>query len=141
MPCLIGANQLYSENNSQRTWLVARDTAAQSHCYRRDVDLAIDGDTIAAIGPALPADHSDAIEIDGRGFATLPGFVDIPAHPLLRYSTAAARERRLPLQIHAAQSVVEFREIMRRHGKTPIAWLRQIEVLGDHAIIGHANFS
>jgi cytosine/adenosine deaminase-related metal-dependent hydrolase len=45
------------------------------------LDLAIDGDTIAAIAPALPADHSDAIEIDGRGFATLPGFVDIHAHP------------------------------------------------------------
>ena len=263
-------------------WLVVWDEAAQSHCYRRDVDLAIEGDTIAAISLARPADHGDAIEIDGRGFAILPGFVNIHAHPssepmlkgltdevgshqlymsslyeylplveadaegrkaatevalcelmqsgvttlcdlsaarddwldtlgasgmrvsampmfrsgrwytpnghevryawdeqagrdgldgalrlidrarqhpsgrldgalypaqvdtcteeLLRDSAAAARERRLPLQIHAAQSVVEFQEIMRRHGRTPIGWLRQIGVLGDNAIIGHSIF-
>lgn len=260
-------------------WLVAWDPAAQSHVYRRDVDLSIEGKTIAAIGPADPG---DAVEIDGRGFAVLPGFVDIHAHPssepmlkgltdevgsrhlymsslyeylplfeadaegrkaatevalcelmqsgvttlcdlsagredwldtlgasglrvyaapmfrsgrwftpnghrveyawdekagrdgldralglidrarqhpsgrldgvlypaqvdtcteeLLRDSAAAARARRLPLQIHAAQSVVEFHEIMRRHGTTPIGWLRRLGVLGDNAIIGHAIF-
>jgi len=263
-------------------WLVAWDEAAQSHCYHRDVDLAIEGETFAVVGPAALTDHSDAVEIDGRGFAILPGFVDIHAHPssepmlkgltdevgshqlymsslyeylplfeadaegrkaatevalcelmqsgvttvcdlsaarddwldtlgasgirayampmfrsgrwytpngyevrydwdekagrdgldrslrlidrarqhpsgrldgalypaqvdtcteeLLRDSAAAARERRLPLQTHAAQSVVEFHEIMRRHGKTPIGWLRQIGVLGDNVIIGHAIF-
>ena len=61
-------------------WLVAWDEAAQSHCYRRDVDLAIEGETFAAIGPAAPADHRDAVEIDGRGFAILcPG--DLTAEP------------------------------------------------------------
>src|SRR5215471_21717287 len=63
------------------TWLVAWDEAAQSNIFRRDVDLAIEGETIAAISPARPADHADAIEIDGRGFAILPGFIDIHAHP------------------------------------------------------------
>ena len=263
-------------------WLVAWDEVAQSHVYRRDLDLTIESDTIAAIGSAGPADNADAVEIDGRGFAVLPGFVDIHAHPssepmlkgltdevgsrqlymsslyeylplfdadpegrraatevalcelmqsgvttvcdlsaaredwldtlgasgmrvyvapmfrsgrwytpnghevrytwdeeagrdgldralrlidrarqhpsgrldgvlypaqvdtcteaLLRDTAAAARERRLPLQIHAAQSVVEFHEIMRRHGKTPIEWLRQIGVLGSNTIIGHAIF-
>ena len=61
-------------------WLVAWDEAAQSHFYRRDIDLAIEGETIAAIGPAGPTEHSDAVEIDGRGFAILPGFIDIHAH-------------------------------------------------------------
>jgi 5-methylthioadenosine/S-adenosylhomocysteine deaminase len=264
------------------TWLVAWDEAAQSHVYRRDVDLTVEGDMVAAIGPAGPADHADAVEIDGRGFAVLPGFVNLHAHPssepmlkgltdevgsrqlymsslyeylplfeadpegrraatevalcelmqsgvttvcdlsaarldwldtlgasgmrvyaapmfrsgrwytpnghevrytwdeqagregldralrvidrarqhpsgrldgvlypaqvdtcteaLLRDSAAVARERRLPLQIHAAQSVVEFHEIMRRHGRTPIEWLREIGVLGAGAIIGHAIF-
>jgi len=69
-----------------------------------------------------------------------PAQVDTCTEELLRDSAAAARERRLPLQIHAAQSVVEFQEIMRRHGKTPIGWLRQVGVLGDNAIIGHAIF-
>jgi 5-methylthioadenosine/S-adenosylhomocysteine deaminase len=263
-------------------WLVTWDEGAQSHVYRRDVDLTVEGDTVATIGPAETADHADAVEIDGRGFAVLPGFVDIHAHPssepmlkgltdevgsrqlymsslyeylplfnadpegrraatevalcelmqsgvttvcdlsaaredwldtlgasgmrvyaapmfrsgrwytpngrevrytwdeqagregldralrvidrarqhpsgrldgvlypaqvdtcteaLLRDSAAAARERRLPLQIHAAQSVVEFHEIMRRHGRTPIEWLREIGVLGAETIVGHAIF-
>ena len=69
-----------------------------------------------------------------------PAQVDTCTEALLRDSAAAARERRLPLQIHAAQSVVEFHEIMRRHGKTPIEWLRQIGVLGANTIIGHAIF-
>src|ERR1700756_4499050 len=45
-----------------------------------------------------------------------PAQVDTCTEALLRDSAAAARERRLPLQIHAAQSVIEFQEIMRRHG-------------------------
>ena len=43
--------------------------------YRRNVDLTVEGDTVATIGPAETADHADAVEIDGRGFAVLPGFV------------------------------------------------------------------
>jgi 5-methylthioadenosine/S-adenosylhomocysteine deaminase len=263
-------------------WLVAWDEAAQSHVYRRDVDLTVEEDMVAAISPPGPADNADAVEIDGRGFAVLPGFVDLHAHPssepmlkgltdevgsrqlymsslyeylplfeadpegrraatevalcelmqsgvttvcdlsaaredwldtlgasgmrvyaapmfrsgrwytpnghevrytwdeqagregldralrvidrarqhpsgrldgvlypaqvdtcteaLLRDSAAAARERRVPLQIHAAQSVVEFHEIMRRHGRTPIEWLREIGMLGAETIIGHAIF-
>jgi 5-methylthioadenosine/S-adenosylhomocysteine deaminase len=263
-------------------WLVAWDDATQSHVYRRDIDLMIEGDTFAAIGPAEPGEPIGTVEIDGRCFAIFPGFVDIHAHPssepmlkgltdevgsrqlymsslyeylplfesdaegrraatevalselmqsgvttvcdlsaahedwldtlgasglrvyaapmfrsgrwhtpnghevryvwneragrdgldhairlidrarqhpsgrldgllypaqvdtcteaLLRDSAAAARERRLPLQIHAAQSVVEFQEIVRRHGRTPIEWLKQIGVLGANAIIGHAIF-
>src|SRR5262245_19008255 len=53
-------------------WLVAWDEAAQFHCYHRDVDLAIEGETLAVIGPAAPTDHSDAVEIDGRGFGAIP---------------------------------------------------------------------
>jgi 5-methylthioadenosine/S-adenosylhomocysteine deaminase len=62
-------------------WLVAWDEVTQSHVYRRDLDLTIERDTIAAIGSAGPADNADAVEIEGRGFAVLPGFVDIQAHP------------------------------------------------------------
>src|ERR1700758_3272640 len=78
------------------TWLVAWDHAVQSHFYRRDVDLTVEGDTVAAIGPA---DHADAVEIDGRGFAVLPGFVDIHAHPssepMLKGLTDEVGSRRL----------------------------------------------
>jgi hypothetical protein len=57
------------------------DEVTQSHVYRRDVDLTIERGTIVEIGSAAPADNADAVEIEGRGFAVLPGFVDIYAHP------------------------------------------------------------
>jgi len=261
-------------------WLVAWDEVAQSHVYRRGVDLMIEGETVTGIGFAEPEPHG--VEIDGRGFAIFPGFVNIHAHPssepmlkgltdevgsrqlymsslyeylplfeadaegrraatevalcelmqsgvttvcdlsaarddwldtlgasgirayaapmfrsgrwytpnghdvryawdeqagfagldralrlidrarqhpsgrlngvlypaqvdtctetLLRDSAAAARDRSLPLQIHAAQSVIEFQEIMRRHGCTPIQWLKRTGVLAANAVIGHAIF-
>jgi cytosine/adenosine deaminase-related metal-dependent hydrolase len=69
-----------------------------------------------------------------------PAQADTCTEGLLRDAAAAARERGLPLQIHAAQSVVEFHEIMRRCGKTPIEFLGAAGVLGPNAILGHAIF-
>jgi cytosine/adenosine deaminase-related metal-dependent hydrolase len=50
----------------------------------------------------------------------------------------AAEDRRIPLQTHAAQSVMEFREMIRRHRKTSIEWLDEIGVLGRGTLLGHA---
>jgi len=50
----------------------------------------------------------------------------------------AAEDRGIPLQTHAAQSVMEFREMVRRHRKTPIEWLHDIGVLGPNTLLGHA---
>lgn len=69
-----------------------------------------------------------------------PAQVDTCTADLLTDAVAAAQERHLPFQIHAAQSPVEFHEMIRRHGKTPIGWLHEIGVLGPTAIIGHAIF-
>jgi N-acyl-D-aspartate/D-glutamate deacylase len=41
----------------------------------------IEGEIIASIRPAGHDEHSEAVEIQGRGFAIFPGFVDIHAHP------------------------------------------------------------
>jgi len=69
-----------------------------------------------------------------------PGQVDTCTPDLLADAADAARERRLSFQTHAAQSVVEFQEIMRRHGKTPIEFLKDVGALGPNAIIGHGIF-
>jgi cytosine/adenosine deaminase-related metal-dependent hydrolase len=45
---------------------------------------------------------------------------------------------RVPLALHTSQSVPEFQEMTRRHGKTPIEWLRDIGFLGPDIILGHA---
>ena len=69
-----------------------------------------------------------------------PSQIDTCTPDLIRDSVAAARDRGLPFQIHAAQSVVEFQEITRRHGRTPIEWLDDLGVLGPGTVIGHGIF-
>jgi len=69
-----------------------------------------------------------------------PAQIDTCSPELIRDAYDYALERRLPLQIHASQSVNEFHEMFRRHGKTPIAWLNAIGALGRHTIIGHGIF-
>ncbi|MBK5926512.1 amidohydrolase family protein [Rhodobaculum claviforme] len=69
-----------------------------------------------------------------------PSQIDTCTADLIADSFAAAQERGVPFQIHAAQSVVEFHEITRRHGKTPVEWLDALGVLKPGAIIGHGIF-
>ena len=63
---------------------------------------------------------------------------DTCTEELFRKCRDAAERRGIPLQTHAAQSVMEVREMVRRHGKTPIAWLDDIGVLGPTTLLGHA---
>ncbi len=52
-----------------------------------------------------------------------PAQVDTCTPELLRAAKQAADERGCPITLHASQSVVEFNEMLARHGKTPVAWL------------------
>src|SRR5262249_30193116 len=67
-----------------------------------------------------------------------PAQVDTCTPDLLQASKRAADERQRPWQLHTSQSVVEFYEMLGRHGKTPVAWLSDLGVLGPNAILGHA---
>ena len=69
-----------------------------------------------------------------------PMQIDTCTADLLRDSRDAARERGLPFTVHIAQSVSEVREMIRRHGKTPIQWAYEIGILGPDMILGHALF-
>jgi cytosine/adenosine deaminase-related metal-dependent hydrolase len=69
-----------------------------------------------------------------------PSQVDTCTPQLLGRAHAAAEERGVPLHTHAAQSLVEFHEITRRHGLTPIQWLDSLGVLGPATIIAHGIF-
>ena len=70
----------------------------------------------------------------------VPAQIDTCTPELLRDSHAEAKKRGISWQIHAAQSVVEFHEITRRHGLTPIQWLDKLGTLGKGSIIGHGIF-
>jgi cytosine/adenosine deaminase-related metal-dependent hydrolase len=67
-----------------------------------------------------------------------PAQVDTCAPELLRDAKRFADEAGCPYQVHTAQSVVEFNEMVARHGRTPIAWLHELGVLDARAILGHA---
>ncbi|PZU92244.1 MAG: N-ethylammeline chlorohydrolase [Chelatococcus sp.] len=69
-----------------------------------------------------------------------PSQIDTCTPELIEASHAEAMRRGVPFQIHAAQSVVEFHEITRRHGMTPVEWLASLGVLGPSSIIGHGIF-
>jgi 5-methylthioadenosine/S-adenosylhomocysteine deaminase len=69
-----------------------------------------------------------------------PMQIDTCSEELLRDSRAAARDRNLPFTTHVSQSINEVREMIRRHGVTPIQWAHRLDLLGPGAILGHALF-
>ena len=69
-----------------------------------------------------------------------PAQIDTCTPDLFHDSYQAASERNLPFTTHCAQSVNEFHEMVKRHGKTPVQWAKQIGILGPRTILGHAIF-
>jgi len=67
-----------------------------------------------------------------------PEKVDTCSPTLFEETRRVADEHNLLMESHVSQSVVDFKEIMRRHGKTPIEFLADIDVLGNDFIAGHA---
>jgi 5-methylthioadenosine/S-adenosylhomocysteine deaminase len=67
-----------------------------------------------------------------------PSQVDTCTPALLKATKRWADETRRPYTLHTSQSVVEFNEMLARHGATPVAWLRELGVLGDNTVLGHA---
>lgn len=96
---------------------------------RRDFEAAL---TLADAARAHPCGRLDGI--------VAPAQVDTCTAELLQDSLAAARDRGMRLTIHCAQSVVEFQEMTRRLGMTPVQWLDSIGLLGPEVILGHAMF-
>jgi 5-methylthioadenosine/S-adenosylhomocysteine deaminase len=67
-----------------------------------------------------------------------PAQVDTCTPELLQQAKRVADEMQRPYQVHASQSTVEFFEVLGRHGRTPIAWMNDLGVLGPNTILGHA---
>lgn len=92
----------------------------------------------AAIELGLEAERHPS----GRLSAMLsPSQIDTCTPELLLTSLAACGERGWRLHTHAAQSLVEFQEMSRRTGMTPIQWADKIGLLGPDCILAHAIFT
>ena len=69
-----------------------------------------------------------------------PAQIDTCSEALLRETHRAARDLGLRMTIHGAQSQVEVREMIRRHGLTSVQWLDRVGLLGPDLILAHAIF-
>ena len=69
-----------------------------------------------------------------------PAQIDTCTAEMLQSSLDEAGKRGLSLQVHAAQSQVEFNEMLNRHGMTPIQWLDSLGLLTEATTIGHGIY-
>jgi cytosine/adenosine deaminase-related metal-dependent hydrolase len=60
---------------------------------------------------------------------------------LMRNAAEAARERDLPVAIHAAYNIHEVFDIIREHQRTSVELLRDVGLMSDRLNIGHGNFT
>ena len=67
-----------------------------------------------------------------------PAQIDACTPELLKEAKRRARRGAATVSVHTSQSVVEFTEMVARHGKTPVAWMHELGVLGPKTILGHA---
>ncbi len=133
----------------------------RGHRLLRDGVVVIEGDHILHVGSRFDGTVEETLDVRDR--VLTPGLISTHAHiggspldrsfmedrgspqfwysglfELLQQAKRHADERQRPYQVHASQSVVEFYEMLERHGTTPIAWLRDLGVLGPNTTLGHA---
>jgi cytosine/adenosine deaminase-related metal-dependent hydrolase len=85
----------------------------------------------------------DEVEADASGRlkgVVFPQQIDTVSEELLRESFAYAEATGRPFMSHLAQTVVEVREMIRRHGITPVAWAAKIGILAPRTTMGHCIF-
>ena len=65
------------------------------------------------------------------------GTIETLTEELIRDSIAYAKDTETPFTTHASQSVLEFLEMTKRHGVSPIQWAESVGMLGPQTILGH----
>jgi len=69
-----------------------------------------------------------------------PRNADTCTPQLLRRAYAAAQDLDVPMQVHTAQHLLEFHEILRRTNLTPVQYLASLGVLGPRTTLGHCVY-
>ncbi|MBM3733605.1 MAG: amidohydrolase family protein [Acidimicrobiia bacterium] len=85
------------------------------------------------------AKHDGAADGRVRGIL-VPREVETSSVEVLKRTRAAADRLKLPMATHAAYSVLEFHDVVREHGMTPIELLESLGMLRPTLNIGHGNF-
>jgi cytosine/adenosine deaminase-related metal-dependent hydrolase len=66
--------------------------------------------------------------------------VDTCTAELLRDAQAEARRLKAPFQLHVGEAMIEFLEMTRRTGRTPLQWLEAQGLLMERMLVGHGIF-
>lgn len=69
-----------------------------------------------------------------------PSQIETCSAELLQAAAEAARARKVPITVHAAQTMAEHEELLRRTGLTAVQYLEDLGLLGEDLIIGHCIF-
>ncbi|NQV05574.1 amidohydrolase family protein [bacterium] len=69
-----------------------------------------------------------------------PAQADTCTEALLLRARDHARDLGVPMTIHTAQSEYETANMVARTGKTPVAWMHDIDFLGSDVILAHAIY-
>jgi cytosine/adenosine deaminase-related metal-dependent hydrolase len=69
-----------------------------------------------------------------------PSQIETCSEELIQDAVAEARSRGMRITIHAAQTMAEHEELLRRTGETAPAMLERMGVLGSDLILGHCIF-
>ncbi|WP_421593030.1 amidohydrolase family protein [Shinella sp. M27] len=85
-------------------------------------------------------DAAEAHPSGRLGGIVAPAQVETCSPDLLQEAAQAARDRTVPITIHAAQTMAEHEELLRRHGLTAVRYLETLGILGPDLILGHCIF-
>ncbi|RDI52564.1 amidohydrolase family protein [Microvirga subterranea] len=116
----------------------ARWKMAGSHRLDYEWDHALGRERYAE---ALAFLDQAAQDSSGRINAVItPSQIETCSEELLQEAVAEARRRGIPITIHAAQTMAEHEELLRRTGETAPAMLERLGILGPDLILGHCIF-
>lgn len=116
----------------------ARWKMAGSHRLDYEWDHALGRERYAE---ALAFLDQAAQDSSGRINAVMtPSQIETCSEELLQEAVSEARRRGVRITIHAAQTMAEHEELLRRTGETAPAMLERLGILGPDLILGHCIF-
>lgn len=135
LPTLVksGARAYAAPGFREARWHVADSHRLDYHWDRRRGREAFQ-EALACV------DAAQAHSSSRLGGIVSPSQVETCSPDLLIEAATAAKDRGVPITLHAAQTMAEHEELVRRTGMTAVQYLESIGILDERLILGHCIF-